>query len=115
MKVSVRKKQVRFLPDEMRVINLNKAAVDELLWEHLMEYKSTYFDVDDVSEDLICMMKRNDIGGITYVIMPIDYLTNGCEPNFRRIWQKAGITTQSLFQGKRCRYQRMRITPDLLK
>lgn len=112
MKVCVRKR-VALLPDEMRVINVEKAAVDELLWENLMENKSSYFDVDDVSENNIFLMYWNRIGGITYVVLPINYLRNGKKLNFEYIYKKTGITTTSFFGGKR--YKRIRITSEIFR
>lgn len=111
MKVTPRK--VRPLDSgELRVIRIPREAVEELLWEHLMEHQADYFDAPSLDEKSICLMQWKG-GDLTYALAPIKAMMGGKEPDFSVICKKSGKTTTSLFHPKR--YKRLKLTLDMFK
>ena len=95
--------------NEMRVINIDHHAIEELLWENLMEHQAEYFDIDKIDDDLICQMqwdREKEI--LTYAVMPIGYMYDGRQLDFSYIRENTGLTAASLFQPHR--YRRLCIT-----
>ena len=109
MIVKPRKISKKLKSNEIRVININHHAIEELLWENLMEHQAEYFDIDKIDDDLICQMqwdREKEI--LTYVVMPISYMYNGKQLDFSYIRENIGLTATSLFQTHR--YRRLCIT-----
>lgn len=113
MKVKVKRKIHPIMPDEIRIINIGVDAIQEVLFENLMDHVSDYFDVPNkVDDDKICLMQwDSDSGCLTYAIMPINYALEGKELNYDYIRKRIGLTTNSLFQPHR--YRRLRISPKI--
>ncbi len=107
----VKPKKKRSFPDnELRVISIGSQAIEEILWETLMEHQEEYFDIDAVDDSLICFMRWNrQQEMLTYAVMPIRFALEGKQLDFEYICRKTGITSDSLFQPRR--YRKMKITP----
>lgn len=111
MKVIPRIKSKKLAQDEARVIIADKTAIEELLLENLMEHKSNYFNIRDVADDCICIMKwEQDV--LIYAVMPIKYCLDGYELDIDRVRKIMGATTDSFFKPNR--YRSMKITEDML-
>lgn len=112
MKVFPHIKRKPLCSDEIRVITIDKSAVEELLLENFLEHKSEYFDIEDVNDTKICLMKWNQADGVlSYAVMPIKYSLDGCELDFNYIQKKLGITTDSLFKPNR--YKTWKLTAEM--
>lgn len=110
MVVKPKKKKLR--NNEIRVIQIDKKAIEELLWENLVESQDVYFDVNRIDPERICSMEWDQASGmLTYAVMPISYLLDGKKLNFAFLRKKIGITTQSLFQPNR--YRCLEITDSM--
>ena len=109
MIVKPRKISKKLKSNEIRVINIDHHAIEELLWEKLMEHQAEYFDIDKIDDDLICQMqwdREKEI--LTYAVMPISYMSDGKQLDFSYIRENTGLTVTSLFQPHR--YRRLCIT-----
>ncbi len=114
MIVKPRKKQPKLRDDEMRVIHIGREAIEELLWETLMEHQDIWFDVDPVDDTQICQMHwRGDGGELTYAVLPVRYAMEGKAPDMERLGEMTGQTTSSLFSP--CRYRTVKITPSVFE
>lgn len=108
MKVKLRKCQSLML-DEMRVINVGREAIQELLFETLTEHLSEYFDVSKVNDEEVGVMQwdsKNEC--LTYAVIPISQLRGNKQIDFDYLRKKVGITTASLFHPNR--YKKLRIS-----
>lgn len=113
MIVKPKKKYQKLRHNEIRVINIEQTAIEELLWENLIEKQSILFDVARVDSDHICAMEWDSSNGmLTYTVMPINYMLEGKKLNFELLRKQAGITTDSLFKPNR--YRSLTITDSLL-
>lgn len=113
MIVKPKKKKRKLNSNEIRVININQSAIEELLWEYMLESQAKLFDVERVDQDKICSMEWDQSSGnLTYVVMPISYMLEGKKPNFEVLRKKVGITTTSLFSPNR--YCSLDITDSML-
>lgn len=113
MKVIPHIKQKRLAYNEVRFITIDRAAMEELLLENLMEHQNDYFDIRDGEIDSMCVMNidyQNNL--LTYAIMPSKYCFNGYKLNFEKLNKKFGKTTESLFTKKK--YQVITLTEEYL-
>ncbi len=104
MKVIPHIKRNPLKANEVRVITIDENALNELLFENLMEHQEDYFNIDGLCDDIICTMNWDRRRGLlTYAVMPIKYRYDGCSLNYDYLQQKIGVTTSSLFRPKRYR------------
>lgn len=100
MKVKPVIKSKALAKNELRIINIGKDAVAELLFENLMENQEKYFGVQISDNTYHCMMNW-DVSNerLTYAVARIADTVNK-EIDFEKLFQDVGITTGSLFPPK---------------
>ena len=114
MKVIPHIKSRKLATTEVRVITIDQKAVEELLLENLIEKKNEYFDIENSTNDDICIMHWDRTNQrLTYAIMPMERYLAGYQLNIENIYNKVGITTTSLFKPKR--YVSLTLTDEYLQ
>lgn len=114
MIVKPKKKSKKLQKDELRIINIDLHAVEEVLLENLMENQLNYFYVNPVDDDLICQMVWDQNSKVlTYVVMPISYVFEGKKLDFDVLQKEVGITSKSLFQADIQKYRTLKITDSI--
>ena len=97
-----------FKKNEIRVIRIGEKAINELMWEALMENKSEWFNVQDCAEDIVFLMQWDKSKNqLTYIAVQDGFLSKEGLFHFRKL-RKCPITTDSLFAKRRYRQLRLR-------
>lgn len=100
MKVKPIVKSKVLAENELRVINIGKDAIAELLFENFMENQEKYFGVEIGDDTYNCSMNWNvDDETLTYAVVRIADIINK-EIDFEKLFRNVGITTDSLFSPK---------------
>ena len=102
MKVKPLVKRKRLGKNEVRVIAMGEKAIEELLFENLMEKVADYFDVPDAMGDCVCHMDWDkEARELVYVIEPIGLYMSGFDLDLRALRRITGLTTDSIFKPDR--------------